>query len=223
MKKGLIITIDGGDRSGKHTQATLLYDSLNSHGYQAELLDFPQYDSFTGALVKDYLSGSFGSKEQLGAKLPSLLYAVDRYAQKEKLCNWLDNGKVVVLDRYTESNMAFQSAKLPYSERKAYLDWLDHLEYSVFGLPRSDIILYLHVPHFFAEQMALKEELETGKKHDIHEKDKDFQKKVIETYLELAKEKNWNVIECVDGERLLSRTEISNKIWSLLLLKLPKQ
>ena len=119
--------------------------------------------------------------------------------------------------------MAFQSAKLPSSERKAYLGWLDHLEYSLLGLPRSDVVLYLHVPYSFAEQMALKEESETGKKHDIHEKDQDFQKKVIETYLELAKEKNWDVIECVEGERLLSRTEISNKIWSLLLPKLPKQ
>ena len=217
---GKIITIVGGDRSGKQTQATLLYERLKREGYDSCLLDFPQYHTLSGEMVKEYLAGAYGSKEQLGARLPSLLYAVNRFQEKEKLFGWLRQGSIVVLDRYIESNMVYQSAKLPVDERRLFLEWLEKLEHDIFGLPKSDIVVYLHVPSHIAEQLAQKEENETGKKKDIHEQDQLFQKKVVMTYLSLAQDKQWEVIECIDGQAILPREKIAEMIWSKVQARL---
>ncbi len=221
-KIGKIITIDGTDRTGKHTQATLLHERLKRESYKTALLDFPQYQSLSGEMVKEYLQGCYGSKEQLGAKLPSLLYAVNRFNEKEKLVNWLNNGYIVVLDRYMESNMTYQSAKLPQKERPAFLQWLETLEFGIFELPRSDLVIYLHVPTEISKQLEEKESKETGKQADIHENDGEFQKRVMEQYLTLAGERNWKVIECVDKGNILPYVTIAESIWKVVLPYLTK-
>lgn len=215
-KMGMLITIDGADRSGKHTQAVLLHERLKREGYNAHILDFPQYETLSGALIKEYLSEKYGSKEQLGAKIPSVLYALNRFERKDLLWRWKTKGEIGVLDRYIESNRVYQSAKLPPKEREAFQQFLDELEHDIFGLPQSDVVLYLHVPHAFAQRLAQTEEKETGKKLDIHEKDSAFQKKIIETYLELSEKYCWHVVECVRGKRLLTKEEIAKKVWNVV-------
>ncbi len=222
MATGKIITIDGGDRAGKHTQAALLCENLKMNGQKSALLEFPQYNSLSGELVKEYLAGHYGSKEQLGAKLPSLIYAFNRFEEKEKLLDLLGKGYIVVLDRYIESNMAYQSAKLIPEERAAFQQWLKNLEFGIFKLPNSDLVIYLHVPVEIAKRLGEKEARETGKQKDIHETDEKFQKKVVEQYLALAAEKKWTVIECIEKGMLLSPEKISEMILDSVLPHLAK-
>ncbi|MBI4441324.1 hypothetical protein HY639_04090 [Candidatus Woesearchaeota archaeon] len=216
-KTGKIITIDGTDRSGKHTQAVLLYERLQTEGYRAALLDFPQYQSFTGEPITAYLNLRKEYLSELGAKIPSVLYAVDRFGAKEQLTRWLAQNTIIVLDRYVESNMAFQSAKLPPEDRASFLQWLERLEHGLLGLPRSDAVVYLHVPPHVTEHLAEQEQRETGKQKDLHEKDWGFQRKVVEQYLLLAAERNWHVIDCVRHDLLLSREQIAEKVWTAVV------
>ena len=51
-------------------------------------------------------------------------------------------------------------------------------------------------------------------KKDIHEKDFGYQKKVRKEFIELCgKERNWIKIDCVEGNKLKTKNEISEMLW----------
>lgn len=217
--KGKLIVVDGGDGSGKNTQTNLLVRKLEEKGVAVKKLDFPQYDTFFGKLISSYLNGEFGSLEDLNPKIPSLFFALDRFSQKERIKKWLDEGYNVVLDRYVESNLAYQSAKLKESEREKFIRWINQLEYDELNVPKADIIIYLHVPVEVSEELIKTrpdKDYIKDKRKDIHENDISYLKQVEKNYLNLAKQKSWVVVECVENGNLLSIGEIFNKIFNII-------
>jgi len=103
--RGKFIVFEGGDGSGKQTQAKLLVKYLQREEKDVELLTFPQYDTPFGSLVAKYLRGEYGSLESVPPEIPSLLYALDRFQVKDELTTGLASGKWFVADRYTQSNL----------------------------------------------------------------------------------------------------------------------
>ena len=59
--KGTIISIEGTDGAGKHTQQQLLAKTLKEQGYNVFEQSFPHYESDSSAPVKMYLGGEFGA------------------------------------------------------------------------------------------------------------------------------------------------------------------
>ena len=57
---GKLIVLEGLDGSGKSTQLSLLPDGLKENGIECKTVSFPDYQSFSSALVKMYLNGDFG-------------------------------------------------------------------------------------------------------------------------------------------------------------------
>src|SRR3954468_22900663 len=112
MKKGKFIVIDGTDGSGKATQTKLLVKRLQKSGHKVRIEDFPQYGKKSAGPVEDYLNGLYGSADQLGAYIPSIFYAVDRFAASERIRKHLAAGFIVVSNRYVTSNMAHQGGKI---------------------------------------------------------------------------------------------------------------
>ena len=53
-----------------------------------------------------------------------------------------------------------------------------------------------------------------GHKRDIHEADSEHLRKAEEAYLEVAKEKNWKVINCTKEGKILPIEEIHEMIWA---------
>jgi dTMP kinase len=214
--KGKLIVIEGNDSSGKKTQSDLLVKNLKDLGYKVEKTDFPQYyTSFYGKLIAKYLNGEFGSIKTISPYLSSLLYACDRQEAKDKLDAFLRDGKIVVSNRYVSSNAAYGAARLPDEDKKIFLEWLNELEYIKNGLPKPDLVIYLHVTLDIAmEWIKTKEKREylEGKKKDIHEKSTDYLRKVEEMYLSLSQEEGWKKIDCTDGNNILSIEEISAEI-----------
>ena len=154
--EGKLIVIDGNDASGKHTQALLLKKNLENSGRSAVVMDFPRYDSFFGGMVGEYLNGDYGSLTDVNPKLASLLYALDRFDEKERILGWLREGKYVILDRYVESNIAYQSAKLSGDKkREELISWIKELEYVRFGMPKPNIVFYLHVNPEISERAVI--------------------------------------------------------------------
>ena len=101
----------------------------------------------------------------------------------------LDEGGIVLLDRYVYSNIAYQCAKIDDpQEREALRKWIFDTEYGQFGLPKPDLNIFLDVPIGFVEK-----KLEAGRKGDdreylegktdIHEADIEFQKHVRDVYV----------------------------------------
>ena len=84
MKKGKLIVIDGTDGSGKATQTALLVGNLKKAGYRVVVENFPQYGKKSAGAVEDYLYGLYGTAKELGAYIPSIFYAVDRFAAAER-------------------------------------------------------------------------------------------------------------------------------------------
>ena len=168
---GLLIAIEGIDGSGKHTQASLLEQSLRSSGFPVHSTGFPQYDSWFGQMVGKFLNGDFGPLESIDPRFTALLYAGDRFEAKSQLESALQEGKVVLVDRYIGSNLAHQVARAPAEKRAELIRWIEHLEYSIYGLPRENLILYLRVPPREAQSLVARkpERAYTTAKHDILE------------------------------------------------------
>jgi len=199
---GILIAIEGIDGSGKHTQAKLLEHSLVTRGYSVYATGFPQYDSWFGSMVGKFLNGEFGSLDEVDAHFSALLYAGDRFEAKPRIQAALNEGKVVLVDRYIASNLAHQVARAPVEKRSEFLRWIEHLEYYVYGLPRENLILYLRVPPSQAQKLvALKAERSyTRATHDLLEKSLHHLEDAAEMYDMLSRSKPWATIQCFDAQ-----------------------
>jgi dTMP kinase len=116
-RSGLFLVIEGTDGSGKGTQFNLLKERLESSGYDVAAFDFPQYEQPSSFFVKEYLNGNYGTAEQVGPYTGSLFYALDRYQAAPQIQQALAEGKVVIANRYTGSNMAHQGTKFKNAAR----------------------------------------------------------------------------------------------------------
>jgi dTMP kinase len=220
-KKGKFIVIEGSDGVGKKTQADLLIKMFRRIGKQVVFYDFPQYErSFFGEMVGKYLNGEFGDVHDASPHLISLLYAGDRFEAAEHIRHDLSKGRIVISNRYTQSNMAFQAAKFSKEkEKKAFLEWIEELEFGIFNIPRPDLIIYLYAPFEISQKMVdMKAKRSyTSKKRDIHERNKEFLKQVEQEYLNLAKNnKEWQTIVCSQDGKILPIEEINKRIFAVI-------
>lgn len=221
-KKGKLIIIDGLDGSGKKTQNDLLIKKLKENGKNVVFFDFPQYNKFYGKIAAKYLNGELGKLDDINPYLISLTYALDRASARDEIYYALQQGKIVLCNRYVCANMAYQSAKFKTKkEQDEYVQWDEELEYIQNKMPIPDLVIYLYVPHQISQTLVDKKEsgqreYVNGKKRDLHEENKNFLRKVEERYLKLTKEKNWNKIDCYLNNELLSIETVSEKVWKII-------
>ena len=112
-----LLVIEGIDGSGKATQTKLLAKKLNEEGCEVETIDFPQWGTKSVCLLENYLNGKYGSSKELGAYIPSIFYACDRFDASFKIRRWLEEGKVVIADRYVASSIGHQGGKIEDKKR----------------------------------------------------------------------------------------------------------
>ncbi|WP_064579624.1 dTMP kinase [Streptobacillus moniliformis] len=215
---GKLIIIEGTDSSGKQTQTQKLYNRLVNNGINVKKISFPNYNSDASVLVKMYLSGKFGSKPtDVNAYTASTFYGIDRYAsyKLEWEIEYLSD-YVIISDRYTGSNMIHHGSKIDDEiEKEKYLNWLEDLEFNKFELPRPDLTIFLNVPiEYTFNLMKNRDNKFTGdSKKDIHERDEEYLKKSYYNALNIAREKNWKIINCVVDNNMLSIDDIHELIY----------
>ena len=202
---GKLIAIEGIDGSGKRTQLDLLAAALTAAEGQHSVYStgFPQYDSWFGKMVGQFLNGEFGTLDSVDPHFSALLYAGDRFEAKPKLELALRNGQIVLVDRYIGSNLAHQTARVPPAQREAFRHWIEHLEYGIYDLPREDLILYLRVPPGEAQKLVAHKSPRsyTSAKQDILEASLRHLEQAAAMYDLLAREVPWVTIECFDARR----------------------
>jgi dTMP kinase len=200
-QRGLLIAVEGIDGSGKHTQARLLEHTLLSRGYSVFATTFPQYESWFGHMVGKFLNGDFGPLEAVDPHFSAMLYAGDRFESKPRMEAALNGGQIVLVDRYVSSNLAHQVARAPAEKRSEFLRWIEYLEYSIYGLPKEDLILYLRVPPSQAQKLVAQKSQRnyTQKTHDIQEKSLHHLEDAAEMYDMLSRRKPWATIQCFDA------------------------
>jgi len=216
----MLIDIEGIDGSGKGTQAQRLCDRLKSAGVSASLISFPRYEAtLFGRAVGEFLNGKFGSLDEVHPFLVSLLFAGDRFESKSFLHEKIAGSDVVVLDRYVPSNVAHQASKLEGAERADLTKRILEIEFTLFGLPRPDVVVWLDLPVGQAQELIAQKAARnyTSRKADIQEADGRYLERVREVYQELARNgPNWHTIACSDGTRLRSIDEIAESIWQVV-------
>lgn len=218
MPNGRFIVIDGTDGSGKATQTEILVQRLAEAGRSVFKISFPQYDKPSAGLISSYLNGDYGTAEEVGPYRASVFYACDRYDGSRAIKQALDEGKIVVADRYALSNMAHQGGKIgDPAERQKFFNWLDNLEFSIFQIPRPDLNLILHVASAISQQLVdnkdKRDYLKEGKR-DIHEADLNHLRLAEAVYLDLSRTMpNTKLIECVVDGKIMTREDIAELVW----------
>ena len=220
---GKIIVIEGVNDSGKETQSKLLAKTLKEEGYKVVEFSFPMYKSPTGKIFKNCVLGKDGNGyfeegyENLDPYVVCLYTAADRKYHKEKIERYLKNDYIVILNRYTSSNMAHQGSRYSDSEERFYMyQWIDKLEYWLLKLPKPDCTILLKVPAKYLNQLSEKQ-VAFNFQEDIFDQDS-----VLKAYIELSELYNWDTIDCVANDKMKSVEEIHQEIMKIVRINLEK-
>lgn len=220
MSNGKLIVIEGTDCSGKETQTKLLVKRLINDGIKCIRLSFPMYDTPTGKIVGGAYLGKSDISESLFEEgssnvdpyISCLYYAADRKYNIDKVLDYIKNGYVVILDRYTTSNMAHQGCKIAdKDERFNMYNWIDKLEFWLLKLPVPDKTIFLHMPFKYSKIL-----MSNRKFLDNNEKDDTYIMNAERAYTELQELYNWDKIECVYDDKIRSESEINDEIYKLI-------
>ncbi|HSW66795.1 MAG TPA: hypothetical protein VLI54_06680 [Bacillota bacterium] len=220
VPKGTFIILEGVDGSGKATQFHLLEKRLREAGYDVVTLDFPRYDEPSSYFVRQYLGGAYGGITAVGPYTSSLFYALDRFEAAPKIRQALEQGKIVLSNRYTGSSMAHQGTKFRTpEERRGYFIWLDNLEFEMLKLPRPDLSFVLRVPLDIAQHFME----QSGKARDIHESDPKHLEQALAVYDDMTQlfPKDYQRIDCVRGDRPMEIEAVQSLLWEKISPLLP--
>jgi dTMP kinase len=106
-KKGVFIVFEGLDGSGKTTQASLLAEKL-SPSYDVLLTAEPSRGKI-GTFIRE---GCLFEDKRLPVEAEALLFAADRIEHLQGVLSpALDEGKLVICDRYVYSSLAYQGSE----------------------------------------------------------------------------------------------------------------
>ncbi|MBO3802307.1 MAG: dTMP kinase [Candidatus Brockarchaeota archaeon] len=108
MRRGVHVSLEGIDGTGKTTQAYLLLNWLRSQGYRAKYTAEPTYGR-VGSVIRLHVYRI----RKTPIEYEALLFAADRVEHYLKFIKpLLERGWIVVSDRYVHSSIAYQGAAL---------------------------------------------------------------------------------------------------------------
>jgi dTMP kinase len=168
---GFLIAFEGLDQSGKQTQAERVQEFVRERGRDCRLVSFPDYTTAIGEEISKALHG----QREYGADVMQLMYVANRYERRAEMVNWLEQGTVLVCDRYRASSVA-------YGEAQA-LDpaWLRDMQRY---LPSADLTILLDI----APETAVQRK---SMGRDRYERDLALLSRVRESYGRQAADEGW--------------------------------
>lgn len=137
-KKGIFIVLEGLDGCGKSTQAALIAEYYAARGNAVEHTREPQNERPTGKLLRSILS----AEESCDARVTAALFAADRLdhiLHSGGIADSLNDGKIVICDRYYLSNFAYNAIECD-------LDWVVALNSEAMKICRPDLHIFVDVP-----------------------------------------------------------------------------
>ncbi len=190
-----LIAFEGLDQSGKETQARLLRARLEAAGHRVETLTFPDDSTPLGQDIRAALAG----RREYARDVMQLLYIANRHERREDIESWLDDGVVVICDRYIASSIAYGEAQ--------GLDaaWLTDVQRK---LPQPALTILLDIAP--ATALARKRS-----NRDRYESDMELLARVRDSYRKLAQQPTWALI---DGEH--TREAVAEEINALVATRL---
>jgi len=113
------VTFEGIDGSGKSTISKLVFKKLKQEGYDT-VLTFEPTNTKIGKYVQKCI------QTNTDPYITAFAFIVDRINHCKKIDNWINEGKIVLCDRYAESTYAYQGAQME-NDIKDPIKWLKDL------------------------------------------------------------------------------------------------
>jgi len=228
MPKGLLISFDGVDSSGKETQAKLLSAKLSQTGRPVLNVATPDYTTDTGQQLKALFTATTGGWNDLTWQQQMKLLAANRAEHKAEVIETLSAGGFVVYDRYVPSSLTHMAVSAAPADQIELHRSAVHLatkrhEYDVNGMPREDASIFLDVPPQVSDKLL---EQRQAEQHAAAEQTDDLvlQQRIYQEYQWLLKHypDHYMSIQCVKDEQLLDRQDIADSVWRALTSKFPQ-
>lgn len=183
--KGLFITFEGPDASGKTTQIGLLEEYLKSAGIEPVRTREPGGTSISEKIREIILDKANG---EMLPETEMMLYAASRAQHVGQLIRpALEEGRVVISDRFTDSSVAYQAYGRGLGEAVGTVN-----RYATGGLePDITFLLKFDPADMRKRRSAAEEDRMDAEKLSFH-------RRVLEGYLKLAQE-NPERIVLLDG------------------------
>jgi len=165
------VTFEGIDGSGKSTISKLVFKKLKSEGYNV-ILTFEPTNTTLGKFVQKCI------ETKTDPYVTAFAFIADRIEHCKNIKKWLDEGKIVLCDRYSDSTYAYQAAQME-KEIKNPIKWLKELSESRILTP-DRTFLFVIEPKDAISRIKNRENLIPFEKVN-------FLEKVHKNYLILAK------------------------------------
>lgn len=196
MKKGYFITFEGADGCGKTTQLELVSKFLNEKGIENIKTREPGAGDL-GLKLREILLHYDGD---VADECETFLYMADRAQHvQEEIIPAINNGKIVLCDRYTDSTLAYQG----YG-RGVELEQINYLNKIATRGKKPDLTLVFDVESEVAQKRV-------GDEKDRLEKEGlEFHRKLRFGYLEIAKREPERV-KVIDANKSIDEVFIETK------------
>jgi len=179
MGKGIFIVFEGIDGSGKSS----CMDSVASALKNKDVIKTAEpTDGEIGMLVR--------SSADITAEAEALLFVADRAQHTHIIKKWIDDGKIVLCDRYYASTLAYQTASLDGD--RADTEWLRTLNDMIITEP--DITFLFDID----PEISISRVESRGSKSKFERPE--YLKEVRENYLKIAKERGFTVIDASESK-----------------------
>jgi len=199
MNKGLFITFEGIDGSGKTTQISAFIDHMNRASVANVLFREPG-GTVIGEKIRDILLDKKNTRMSAIAEL--LLYSASRHQlSRESIIPALESGKVVICDRFYDSTTAYQGFG-----RGIDLAFIQRLNSVATDGLIPDLTFILDIDLMERSNRIGAKELDR-----LESEDADFQRRIRDGFLQIAKENPGRFI-VVNGTQAVNI--ISDKIWT---------
>jgi dTMP kinase len=204
MRSGLFITVEGPDGSGKTAQLKALVSKL-------EGLDLPVLATREpgGTSISDQIRGTLLDLKNTAMidLTEALLYQAARAQLVEELIKpHLQQGGIVICDRYADSTLAYQG----YGHQNSLDDLQSIINYATGGL-KPDRTLLLDLD----PEIGLQRRINGGNFNRLDAYDLSFHKRVRDGYCQLASEEpdRWIIVDASQ-----SFDEVQKELWDTLIL-----
>jgi dTMP kinase len=171
---GMLIAFEGGEGSGKSTQARLLAEALAKEHHPVIITHEPGA-TVAGRKIRDIV---LHHDEQLSARTEALLFAADRAHHVDTVIKpALDAGEIVITDRYVDSSLAYQGVgrDLKIGDVRRISRWAT-------GGLTPDLIVLLDVP----ASVGLNRARGRGPADKLERESMDFHERVRQAFRGLA-------------------------------------
>ncbi|ODS50973.1 MAG: dTMP kinase [Halanaerobium sp. 4-GBenrich] len=186
MAEGFFITFEGIEGSGKTTQIRLLADYLQNKGYEV-LVSREPGGTPLGEKIRNLLLDP--QYDFMDYRTEILLYAADRAQHvKEKIKPALGKGKIVISDRFADSNLAYQAAGrgLDYEMVYQINDWVIDSTW-----PDLTFILDIDIKEGLNRARAQSSEAEGDR---LEREVDEFHQRVRDAYLQMAEKERFALV-----------------------------